>query len=183
MKLKNRSSFHAGFFLLFCLFSLCSSVRSCALMRTFIFFIYLLRFFIFIFIFFSFIYLPCAFFFYLLSPMRLLVLSSIWERGYLCFVCCSPAFSSISAFSYCFFFSCFTKAPFLLSPLSSFLFLAKRLHFFFLFLLCFLSKKRFTLRLTFLRVQLHFYFLRFLPFLSFIKSSVSAFSSFFLFSF
>ena len=132
---------------------------------------------------FTFIYLPCAFLFFYLLSMRLLVLSSIWERGYLCFVCCSPAFSSISAFSYCFFFSCFTKAPFLLSPLSSFLFLAKRLHFFFLFLLCFLSKKRFTLRLTFLRVQLHFYFLRFLPFLSFIKSSVSAFSSFFLFSF
>ena len=71
---------------------------------------------------FAFIYLPCAFLFfifYLLSPMRSLVLSSVREKGYLCFVCCFSAYSSVCAFFSYFLFSFFTKTPFLLSPLSS----------------------------------------------------------------
>ena len=148
MKLRNRSSFHARFFCFFYVFSLCSFACSCVLMRTFIFLytsytFFIIFFFSFLYLhaIFTFIYLSCAFLLFYLLSMRLLVLSSTWEKGHLGFVCCFSAFSSISAFFYCFFFSCFTKAPFLLSPLSSFLFSAKRLHFFFLSLLRFLSKK------------------------------------------
>ena len=43
------------------------------------------------------------FYFYLLF-MPLIVLSSIWEKGHLGFVCCFSAFSTISAFFFCFLF-------------------------------------------------------------------------------
>ena len=150
MKLKNRSSFHAGFFC-FYVFFLYVLLQVLAFSRELLFFIYLSRLFIIFFLFFIYtsvlfllLYISHAlsyflfFIFYLLSPMRSLVLSSVREKGYLGFVCCFSAFSSISAFFSCFLFSFFTKVPFLLSPLSSFLFLAKRLHFFFHFFLAIL---------------------------------------------
>ena len=127
MELKN--SFRARFFCFFYVFSLCSFACSCVLMWTFIFLYASYTFFIIFFSFlylraiFTFIYLPCAFLFfifYLLSPMRSLVLSSMREKRYLCFVCCFSAYSSVCAFFSCFLFSFFTKALFLLSPPSSF---------------------------------------------------------------
>ena len=71
--------------------------------------------FIFLFIFFSFIYISMLFllfyisdslsyFYFYLLFMPLIVLSSIWEKGHLGFVCCFSAFSTISAFFFCFLF-------------------------------------------------------------------------------
>ena len=129
MELKN--CLHTRFFCFFMSFSYVLP-HVLAFSRELLFFIYLPRLFIIFFSFyiylraiFAFIYLPYAFLFfifYLLSPMRSLVLSSVREKGYLCFVCC-------------------------------------------------------------FRVQLRLCFLLLLPFLFFYQSSVSAFSSFFLFSF
>ena len=117
------------FLLFLCLFSYVLP-HVLAFSRELLFFIYLPCPFI---IFFLFLYMPPCYFcfyispmrflffiFYLLSPIRSLVLSSVREKGYLCFVCCFSAYSSVCAFFSCFLFSFFTKTPFLLSPLSSF---------------------------------------------------------------
>ena len=124
-----RIAFIHAFSAFLCLVSLCSPARSCVLERTFIFYtscaflLFFSLFYIYLRTIFAFIYLPCAFLFfifYLLSPMRSLVLSSVRETGYLCFVCCFSAYSPVCAFFSCFLFSFFTKALFLLSPPSSF---------------------------------------------------------------
>ena len=131
MELKN--SFHARFFCFYCLFSVCSSLRSCVLMRTFIFHTscaLFLFFYIYLYAIFTFIYLPCTFLFFIY---------------YLLFFC--------------------LLTHMIVSIISR------------------ARKRLLMLRLLFLRVQLRLYFLLLLPFLFFYQSSVSAFSSFFLFSF
>ena len=133
MELKN--SFHARFFCFYCLFSLYSSVRSCVLMRTFIFYTscaLFLFFYIYLHAIFTFIYLPCT------------VLFFIFYLLFLIFCLLTHMIVSI-----------ISRA----------------------------RKRLLMLRLLFLRVQLRLCFLLLLPFLFFYQSSVSAFSSFFLFSF
>ena len=121
----------------------------------FYFFIYLLHSFYYVFLFF----IPACYCYFYISPvrfliflsMRLLVLSSIWEKGHLGFVCCFSAFSTISAFFFCFLFSFYQSS---VSPFSSF-FLFSVLPKHPSFLLSFLQKRQFMLCLLFLRIQLH----------------------------
>ena len=176
-------------------FFLCSSARSCFLTRTFIFYIppvpfyYFFSLFIYASVLFLLLYISHALFiFYFLSFIsysivsvifrarkRLLMLRLLFLRVQLrlCFLLLLPFLffyqNSVSTFSSFFLFS----------------FLAKRLHFFFHFLLAFLQKRRFMLCLLFLRVQLHFSFLLLLLFLYFFTKApllLSPLSSFSLFS-
>ena len=200
MELKN--SFHAQFC---CFFMSFFFMFFCAFLRThanFYFFIYLPHIFYYLFLFFI---PPCDFNFYI-SPMCFLIfLSFIYAivsvifymrqrplrlrllflrvQNCSCFLLLLPFFI-LPKLHFCFLL--FLPFSFLLkgsisSFFSCFVF-SQKSDLCFLFFLRFPSRKRFMLCLMFLRVQLHFCFLRFLPFLSSIKSSVSVFSSFFLFS-